>query len=61
MTTFLILAAVVVGVYLFAALIFYYGFKNWNPLCGGGTSRCGKGESCSISPASSGSRSKKPQ
>jgi len=55
MTTFLIVVAIAAAVYLFAAISFYYGFKNWNPMCGGKSARCGSGESCSNSPATSGS------
>ena len=34
MTIVLILVAIVGAVYLYAALAYYYGFKNWYPLCG---------------------------
>jgi hypothetical protein len=35
MTTFVIIATIFVAAYLFAAVTFYYGFKNWHPMCGG--------------------------
>lgn len=35
MTTILIIIAVLIAAYLFAAVTFYYGFKNWRPMCGG--------------------------
>ncbi len=34
MTILLIIIAVVAVIYLYATLAFYYGFKNWYPLCG---------------------------
>jgi len=34
MTILLIIIAVVAAIYLYATLAFYYGFKNWYPLCG---------------------------
>lgn len=34
MTTFLVIAAIVVAVYIYAAIAYYLGFKNWYPLCG---------------------------
>ncbi len=37
MKTFLIIAAIIAAVYLYGGIAFYYGFKNWYPLCG-----CGK-------------------
>jgi hypothetical protein len=40
MTILLIIIAVIAAVYIYAAVANYYGFKNWNPLCG-----C-KGASC---------------
>ncbi len=40
MTTFLIIAAIVAGVYLYAGIAFYYGFKNWYPVCGCKGTRC---------------------
>ncbi len=46
MTTFLIIIVLLVAAYLFAAVTFYYGFKNWYPLCGRKSSICGRGESC---------------
>ena len=38
MTTFVIIVAILVTAYIFAAITFYYGFKNWHPLCGGSKS-----------------------
>ena len=35
MTTFVIIATIFVAAYIFAAVTFYYGFKNWHPMCGG--------------------------
>ncbi len=34
MTTLLIILAVVAAVYIYAAVVQYYGFKNWYPMCG---------------------------
>ena len=41
MTIVLIIAAIGAAIYLYAAIAYYYGFKNWYPLCG-----C-KGRECS--------------
>ena len=41
MTTFLIIVAIVAAIYIYAAIAYYYAYKNWNPLCG-----C-KGTACS--------------
>ena len=41
MTITLIIAAIAAAIYLYAAVSYYYGFKNWLPLCG-----C-KGTDCS--------------
>ncbi len=41
MTIVLIIAAIVAAIYIYAAIAYYYGFKNWYPLCG-----C-KGPECS--------------
>ncbi len=35
MTMFVLIATIFVAAYLFAAVTFYYGFKNWHPMCGG--------------------------
>jgi hypothetical protein len=48
-TIMLIIIAVVAAIYLYATLAFYYGFKNWYPLCGTKSSQCRRGESCSES------------
>jgi len=44
MTTLLIIIAIVAAIYLYATLVFYYGFKNWYPLCG--CSRQGSAKMC---------------
>jgi len=44
MTIVLIIAAIAAAIYIYAAVAFYYGFKNWNPMCGGGC----KGTVCSL-------------
>jgi hypothetical protein len=41
MTYLLIIIAAIVVIYIYAAIAYYYGFKEWNPFCGG----C-KGASC---------------
>ena len=41
MTTLLIIVAIVAAIYIYAAIAYYYAFKNWYPLCG-----C-KGTECS--------------
>gem|GEM_PF-3559350 len=46
MTIFLIIIVFLAAAYLFAAVTFYYGFKNWYPLCSQKSSLCGRGESC---------------
>ncbi len=35
MIVFLLIVAALTAAYLFAAVAFYYGFKNWHPMCGG--------------------------
>ncbi len=35
MTTFLVIVGVVAALYIYAAVVHYYGFKNWYPMCGG--------------------------
>ncbi len=42
MATLLIIIAIVAAAYIFAAIAFYYGFKNWYPMCGGKSSTCRK-------------------
>ena len=42
MTTILIIVAIAAVVYIYAAVAFHYGFKNWYPVCG-----C-KGSVCSL-------------
>ena len=39
MLTFLIIAAVLAAIYLYATIAYYYLFKNWRPLCGGSKPR----------------------
>ncbi|MDH4162889.1 MAG: hypothetical protein OEW15_09415 [Nitrospirota bacterium] len=40
MKIFLIIAAAAAAVYIYAAIAFYYGFKNWYPMCGGKSGTC---------------------
>ncbi len=49
-TIMLIIISVVVAIYFYAMVAFYYGFKNWYPLCGTKSSQCRRGEPCSDSP-----------
>jgi hypothetical protein len=51
MITLLVIIAAAAAVYLYATLAFYYGFKNWHPLCGTKSSQCRRGERCPDSPA----------
>ena len=46
MTILLIIIAVAAVIYLYATLAFYYGFKNWHPLCG--CSKRGSTQVCAI-------------
>lgn len=41
MTTILILAAIAAAIYIYAAIAYYYEFKNWLPLCGCKGTECG--------------------
>jgi hypothetical protein len=41
MTILLIIAAVAVAIYIYAAVGYYYGFKNWYPICGCKNGVCG--------------------
>ena len=41
MTIILIILAAVAVIYLYAAVAFYYGFKNWLPFCGCAGTTCG--------------------
>ncbi len=41
MTILLIIAVIAAAIYIYAAIAYYFGFKNWHPLCG-----C-KGTECS--------------
>ena len=34
MTIVLIIAAIAAAIYIYAAVAYYYGFKNWYPMCG---------------------------
>jgi len=34
MTTILIIVAIAAVIYIYAAVAFHYGFKNWYPVCG---------------------------
>ncbi len=40
MTIVLIIAAIVAALYIYAAVGYYYGFKNWYPLCGCKRTEC---------------------
>jgi hypothetical protein len=44
MTILLIIVAIAAAIYLYAAIAFYYGFKNWNPLCGCRGTECSPGK-----------------
>lgn len=35
MITFMFIAGVLAAAYITAAISFYYGFKNWSPMCRG--------------------------
>jgi hypothetical protein len=41
MTIILIIAAIAAAIYLYAAIVYYYGFKNWYPLCDCKRTACG--------------------
>ncbi len=41
MMIFLIIAAIAAAIYIYAAVAYYYNFKNWNPLCGCKGAECG--------------------
>jgi hypothetical protein len=41
MSIILIILAAAVAIYLYAAVAFYYGFKNWAPFCGCAGTVCG--------------------
>jgi len=34
MTILLIIVAIAAAIYIYAAIAYYYGFKNWYPVCG---------------------------
>jgi hypothetical protein len=34
MTVILIIVAIATAIYIYAAVAYYYGFKNWYPMCG---------------------------
>jgi len=40
MTVVLIIVAIVAVIYIYAAVAYYYGFKNWHPLCGCKKTEC---------------------
>ena len=40
MATFLIIVAIAAAIYIYAAIAYYYGFKNY-PLCGCKGTQCG--------------------
>jgi hypothetical protein len=41
MTIVFIIAAVVAVIYIYGAVAYYYGFKNWLPVCGCKGRECG--------------------
>ncbi len=41
MTIVFIIAAVAAAIYIYAAVAYYYGFKNWLPFCGCMGRECG--------------------
>ncbi len=47
-TIILIIIGVVAAIYVYATLAFYYGFKNWYPLCGTKSSQCRRGDSPTV-------------
>ncbi len=44
MTILLIIVAIAAAIYIYAAIAFYFGFKNWNPLCGCRGTECSLGK-----------------
>ncbi len=44
MTILLIIVAIAAAIYIYAAIAFYFDFKNWNPLCGCRGTECGPGK-----------------
>ncbi len=40
MTILLIIVAIIAALYIYAAVVHYYGFKNWYPMCGCKGTRC---------------------
>jgi hypothetical protein len=43
MTILVIIAAIAAAIYIYAAIGYYYGFKNWYPFCGCKNGACGPG------------------
>jgi hypothetical protein len=41
MTIILVILAIAAVIYIYAAVAFHYGFKNWNPMCGCKGTVCG--------------------
>ena len=41
MKILLIIAALFAVIYVYAAIAYYYGFKNWYPMCGYRAGKCG--------------------
>ena len=41
MMTFIIIAAIIAAIYGYAAVAYYYAYKNWYPLCGCEGTVCG--------------------
>ncbi len=44
MTIVLIIAGIAAAIYIYAAIAYYYGFKNWNPMCGCKGAECNPGK-----------------
>ena len=40
MTTILIIGAIAAAIYTYAAIAFYYGFKDWYPFCSCDLNKC---------------------
>jgi hypothetical protein len=51
MMILLIVAIAALAVYLYAAVGYYYGFKNWYPLCGCKDAACGTKQSAAAGKA----------
>lgn len=40
MTIVLLIVAIAAAIYIYAAVAYYYGFKNWYPMCGCKKTQC---------------------